>query len=424
MTIIDIINKKRDRKELSKEEIDYWIENMISGDIADYQISSLLMAIVLNGMTNQETYYLTDAMIRSGDIIDLSNIDGIKVDKHSTGGVGDKITLILAPILASFGIKVAKMSGRGLGHTGGTIDKLESIPGYKVELTREEFIKQVNEIGISVISQTGNLVPADKKLYSLRDVTGTVCSIPLIASSIMSKKIASGADYIFIDVKVGNGALLTNLDEAHELSKIMIEIGNKYNKKTVCFLTNMDEPLGYAIGNSLEVIEAVDVLKGMGPADVMEIIVKMASLVVSSSKGIDIEEAERLCFRKINTGEAYQKFEELVKKQGGKIEEIEISNRVVSIRSPKSGYINSIDTYGLGEIARFIGAGRLTKEDKINYKVGIVLSHKIGDFVETNEEIAKIYIDDVDIKINDILSCYTIEENLKEKKPLIYEIIQ
>lgn len=423
MTIIDIIEKKKDKLELSKDEINFWIDGMLAGNIEDYQVSSLLMAIVLNGMTAEETFYLTEAMINSGDIIDLSNIEGIKVDKHSTGGVGDKITLILAPLIASFGIKVAKMSGRGLGFTGGTADKFESIPGYRLELTNEEFINQVNEIGLSLVTQTGNLAPADKKLYALRDVTGTVESIPLIASSIMSKKIASGADYIFIDIKIGNGALIKNIEDANELAKSMIDIGNKFNKKVDCILTDMSQPLGYAIGNSLEVIESIDTLKGMGPIDVMELIVKIGGLIVSSYNDVNLEEAERMCFKKINTGEAYAKFEELIKAQGGNLDGIEISDRVISIRSPKSGYINSIDALGLGEVAREMGAGRLTKDDKINHKVGIVLTHKIGDYVETNEEIAKIYIDEKDVKLTDILKCYQIDEEQGNRNPLIYEII-
>lgn len=424
MTIIEIIEKKKNRLELSKEEINFWIENMLAGSIEDYQVSSLLMAIVLNGMTMEETFCLTDAMINSGDIIDLSGIEGIKVDKHSTGGVGDKVTLIIAPLIASFGIKVAKMSGRGLGYTGGTADKFESIPGYRLELTNDKFINQVNQIGLSIVTQTGNLVPADKKLYALRDVTGTVESIPLIASSIMSKKIASGADYIFIDIKVGNGALIKNLKDANELAKAMIAIGNKYNKKVDCILTDMSQPLGNAIGNSLEVRESIDTLKGMGPIDVMELIIKIGGLIVSSYNNVSLEEAERMCFKKINTGEAYAKFEELIKAQGGNIAGLEISNRVISIRSPKSGYINEIDALGLGEVARAMGAGRLTKEDKINHKVGIVLTHKIGDFVETNEEIAKIYIDEKDVRLTDILNCYKIDEEQANKNPLIYEIIQ
>ena len=423
MTLLEILEKKKKKNSLTEEEIRFWIEGMGKGLFPDYQISALLMAIVLNGMDEEETFYLTDAMLHSGETIDLSSIEGIKVDKHSTGGVGDKVTLILAPLLASFGLKVAKMSGRGLGHTGGTIDKLESIPGYQVELDRESFIKQVNEIGVSVISQSGNLVPADKKLYALRDVTATVDSIPLIASSIMSKKLASGADFLFIDVKVGNGALMKNLEDAKKLAQTMIQIGNRYGKKTVCILTNMEEPLGYAIGNALEVEEAIHTLQGTGPEDVMELIIKITGLIVSKTQDISCEEAEQQCFKKFNTGAAYQKFEEMVKRQGGDLSRLEISNRIFSVRSAKAGYVTKINALGLGEIARKIGAGRLTKEDKIHYQVGLLLHKKVGDFVEVNEELVKVYLDDKDIKVNDILDCFTIEEEPTQKEPLIYEII-
>lgn len=423
MTILEIIEKKKNRQILTKEEIEFVISGMIKGEIADYQISSLLMAIVLNGMNEEETFYLTDAMLHSGEIIDLSSIEGMKVDKHSTGGVGDKVTLILAPLLASFDLKVAKMSGRGLGHTGGTIDKLESIPGYRVELSREEFMNQVNTIGVSVISQSGNLVPADKKLYALRDVTGTVDSIPLIASSIMSKKIASGADVIFIDVKVGNGALMKTIEDARKLANTMINIGKRYQKKTICILTNMDEPLGYAIGNALEVKESISALKGMGPEDVMELIIKTAGLIVSSVEDIELEEAEQQCFKKFNTGQAYDKFEQMVSAQGGDLTKLEVSNRIFSVRSAKAGYISHIDALGLGEIARSIGAGRFQKEDKIDYQVGLVLSHKVGDFVKENDELLKVYLDKIDVQVNKILECFTIQEDEVEKQPLIYEVI-
>ena len=409
---------------LTKEEINFWIDGVMNGDVKDYQTSALLMAIVINGMNDDEIFYLTDAMLKSGDVIDLNSIEGIKIDKHSTGGVGDKVTPILAPLLASFGLKVAKMSGRGLGHTGGTVDKFESIPGYKIELTRDEFIKQVNDIGLAVISQSGNLVPADKKLYALRDVTSTEDSIPLIASSIMSKKIASGADYIFIDVKVGNGALMKNLADARTLAHTMVKIGSRYNKKTVCILTNMDEPLGFAIGNALEIKEVMETLKGMGPADLLELIVEMGGLIVSSTLGLDLEEAKIQCFKKINNGEAYNKFQELVERQGGKLENLHISERVVSVRTPKAGFINHIDALGLGEIARQIGAGRYTKDDIINYSVGIVLTKKVGDYVEANEELAKFYLADKDVRLNDIWDCYTIEDEQMPKKQLIYEVIK
>ena len=424
MTIIDIIEKKKHKEKLTHEEISFVIKGMLDKSIADYQISSLLMAIVLNGMDEEETIYLTEEMINSGETIDLSNIDGVVVDKHSTGGVGDKVTLILAPLLASLDIKIAKMSGRGLGHTGGTIDKLEAIPGYQVELSRDDFIKQVNDIGIAVISQSGNIVPADKKLYALRDVTGTVDSIPLIASSIMSKKIASGADFIFIDVKVGNGALMKSLDEAKMLSQTMINIGKHFNKEVICILTDMDEPLGLAIGNSLEVQEAIDTLHGYGPVDVMELIVNIAALIVKRIKKIDIEEAKALCLKQLNNGNAYHKFEELVEAQHGNLKDMKISERVFSIKSPKEGYLTKINALGLGEIARIIGAGRLTKEDVIDPTVGLVLTHKVGDYVNTNDELVKVYLNNKDVKVDTILSCFEIKDEKPEEIPLIYEVLE
>ena len=423
MTFLEIIEKKKKQGTLTKEEIQFWIENMCHGNLPDYQVSALLMAIVLNGMNMDETFYLTEAMIQSGEVVDLSSIEGIKVDKHSTGGVGDKVTLILAPLLASFGLKIAKMSGRGLGHTGGTIDKLESIPGYRVEMTKEEFLNQIKEVGVSIISQSGNLVPADKKLYALRDVTATVDSIPLIASSIMSKKIASGADFIFLDVKVGNGALMPTLEQAEKLAHTMIELGNRFGKKTVCILTNMNEPLGRAIGNALEVKESIDTLQGMGPEDVTSLVIQIASLIVKDTEKISKEEAERQCFKKINTGVADAKFEEMVNRQGGDLKKLEISHRIFSVRTPKEGYITKVDALALGEIARKIGAGRLTKEDKIHYQVGLVLSHKVGDYVKVNDELVKVYLDDLDVRVNDILECFTIESEEPKPEPLIYETI-
>ena len=414
MTILSIIEKKKNKLPLTEEEIKFWITGMLNGEIKDYQVSSLLMAIVLNGMDDDEIFYLTDAMLNSGEVIDLSSIDGVKVDKHSTGGVGDKVTLIIAPLLATFGLKVPKMSGRGLGHTGGTADKLESIPGYRVELTREEFINQVNDIGVAVISQSGNLVPADKKLYALRDVTGTVDSLPLIASSIMSKKLASGVDYIFIDVKVGNGALMKNLEDARALAKMMVKIGNRYGKKTFCILTDMNEPLGHSIGNALEVVEVLDTLKGMGPADLIEVVVEMAALVVSSALNMDVEEAKIQCFKKINSGEVLNKFISMIEHQSGDITKLEVSNRVVSFRTPKSGYVNEVNAFKLGEIVRQMGAGRYTKDDIIYPKVGVVLTHKKGDFVEANDELAKFYIEDKDVRLNDIWDCLKLKMKLKK----------
>ncbi len=424
MTIIDVINRKKAFKELSREELEFTINGYLEGSIKDYQMSALLMAILLNGMTDKEIIDLTDIMVKSGDVLDLSKIDGIIADKHSTGGVGDKVTLVLAPLLASLGIKIAKMSGRGLGHTGGTIDKLESIKGFNTKLSEEEFINQVNKINIALVSQTANLVPADKKIYALRDVTGTVDSIPLIASSVMSKKIASGADIILIDVKVGNGALMKNLDDAKKLAEKMVKIGNAYRKPTICLITNMEEPLGYAIGNSLEVLEAIDTLNGKGPSDLLEVVITLASIIIGAVKKIPNGDAQKLLFKQLNNKEAYKKFEELVKAQSGDINSIKVSDKVFSIRSDKKGYVNKINALKLGEIAKQIGAGRSTLEDKIDYEVGIVLNKKVGDYVEKEEELAKVYLSDKDISISEILSCFIIEDELKEKPKLILDIIK
>lgn len=424
MTIIDIINKKRNRKQLTREEIEFAVNGYLDGSVKDYQMSSLLMAIVLNGMTARETIDLTDIMIKSGDVLDLSKIDGIIVDKHSTGGVGDKVTLVLGPLLASLGIKIAKMSGRGLGHTGGTIDKLEAIEGFNTKLTEKKFIKQVNDINIALVGQTADLVPADKKIYALRDVTGTVESLPLIASSIMSKKIASGADIIMIDVKVGNGALMKNIDSAKALAKLMVKIGKAYRKPTICLITNMEEPLGNAVGNSLEVKEAIDTLKGNGPSDLLEVVITLCSIIIGAVNKMPNNEAKNLLFKQLNNGEAYKKFEELVKAQGGKINNIKISDKVFSIKSDREGYINNIDAFHIGEIAKKIGAGRNTLEDKIDYEVGLVLSKKVGDYVEKEEELVKVYLKDKDISISEILECFTIEEELKSNPKLILDIIK
>lgn len=424
MTIVDIINKKRNKQELTREEIDFAVSGYLDDSVKDYQMSSFLMAIVLNGMTLKETIDLTDVMIKSGDVLDLSKINGIIVDKHSTGGVGDKVTLVLAPLLASLGIKIAKMSGRGLGHTGGTIDKLESIEGFNTKISEEDFIKQVNDINIALVGQTAKLVPADKKIYALRDVTGTVDSIPLIASSIMSKKIASGADIIIIDVKVGNGALMKTYESAKELANLMVKIGKAYKKPTICLLTNMEEPLGNAVGNSLEVKEAIDTLKGNGPSDLLEVVITLCSIIIGAVKKLPSNEAKSLLFKQLNNGEAYKKFEELVMAQGGEINNIKTSNKVFSIKSDREGYINKIDTLHIGEIAKKIGAGRNTLEDKIDYEVGLVLNKKVGDYVEKEEELLKVYLKDKDITISEILKCFTIEENLKSNPKLILDIIK
>ena len=425
MNIVDIIINKKNNYPLTKEEIKFVIEGYTNGLIHDYQMSSLLMAIVLNGMNDDELIYLTEEMIKSGDIIDLSNINGIKIDKHSTGGVGDKTTLIYGPIVAACGVKVAKMSGRGLGHTGGTIDKLESIDGFKVEISNDQFIKQVNEINIAVVSQMGNLVPADKKIYALRDVTGTVESIPLIAASVMSKKIASGADKIIIDVKVGIGALMKDINSAKLLAKTIIKIGKHFKKETICFITNMDQPLGYAVGNSLEVIESISILKGSKePHDLYNLVVELASYSVMIAKNITLEQAKIEVIDSIESGKAYKKFIELIETQNGNIEIIPVSNNIVSIKSKQEGYINKIDAFKIGNIVKKLGAGRFEKNDIIDHSVGISISKKVGQHVLIGDEILKIYLGEKEIDINEIYDCFVIENEINNQDKLIYEIVK
>lgn len=424
MNILEIIDKKRKKESLTEEEIQYVITNYVNGTIKDYQMSSLLMAICINGMTHEETSFLTKAMLESGDKIDLSSIPGIKVDKHSTGGVGDKTTLILGPLVASLGVPVAKMSGRGLGHTGGTIDKLESIPGFQTNLSMDKFTNQVKEIGFALASQTGNLVPADKKIYALRDVTGTVESIPLIASSIMSKKLASGADKIVIDVKVGNGALVKTQKEAEELANLMVSIGKSMGKETVCVLSRMSEPLGCAIGNALEVQEAIDVLQNKGPIDVKELVITLASYMVSLGLSIPKEEAKKRVLENLKNGKAYETFKKFVEAQNGDLEKLSFAPKVFSIKSNKTGIVNHIDALKLGNLARMIGAGRLTKEDQIDFGVGFVLTKKVGDFVLENEELMKVYLHEKDIKLKDLLDCFSIEQDFTNDTPLVLEVIE
>ena len=420
--MLEIIEKKKNKEELSLSDIEYVIDNYVNGNIPDYQMSALLMAILLNGMTDEETINLTNVMKNSGVDLNLSKIDGIRADKHSTGGVGDKTTLVLAPLVATAGVKVAKMSGRGLGHTGGTIDKLESIGGFDTNISVKQMIKQVNEIGVAVISQSGNLVPADKLLYSLRDVTGTVDSIPLIASSIMSKKLALGDDIIVVDVKVGNGALMKNIDDARKLANLMYKIGKANNKKMACILTNMNEPLGNMIGNATEVLESIDVLKGGGPCDLRNLVLTLGSYMVSLGKNIDLDEARSILKDNLNNGLAYNKFRDMVKYQKGNIDDIKVSDNVISVKSKESGYIKNIDTLSLGEIARSLGAGRLKKDDEIDYSVGIYVNKKVGDHVEVGEELAKLYVNS-EYDVNEVIKCFEIQKNRCEKQPLIYEII-
>jgi len=405
MTIVDIINKKRLGNSLSYEELDYAFNNYYNGIIPDYQMSSLLMAICLKDMTDNEIFDLTDIFIKSGDILDLSMIDGVTVDKHSTGGVGDKTTLVIASLAASLGVKVPKMSGRGLGHTGGTIDKLESIPGFRVNLSEEEFINNLNTVGACVISQTANLAPLDKKIYALRDVTGTVESIPLIAVSIMSKKIASGADKIVIDIKVGNGALLKNEEDAKEISRIMKLIGEKYNREVVTLLTPMGIPLGNAIGNSLEIEEVIRILKNEENNYLVDLCVELASNMVSLGKGISLDEATRLVKENLANGKGYEKFLEIVKSQGGDISKLQVSNKTQEIHSDKSGIIKSINAYNFGVLSVKLGAGRLKKDDIIDYGVGILLNKNVGDKVEAGDTLCTLYLkedsNDIDLDLSE-----------------------
>lgn len=423
MDIVDIINKKEAKEELTKEEIEFVVNNYLNDNIKDYQMSSLLMAICINGMSFEETYNLTTVMLNSGERIDLSKIEGIKVDKHSTGGVGDKTTLVVGPIVASCGVPVAKMSGRGLGFTGGTIDKLESISGFKTTLTDEEFINQVNNIKISLISQTNNIDPADKKIYALRDVTGTTESIPLIASSIMSKKLASGSDKILLDVKVGKGAFMQSIDDARKLAKTMVDIGNRYGKETVAILSNMNYPLGYTIGNSLEVIEAIDTLKGNGEKRFTDLCLLLSTYMVSMGKNISIDDAFDEVKENYSNKKALDKFNELVKYQHGDINNIPVENNAIDIYSDKDGYINDIDTLKLAELCNDLGAGRKTKEDIINPKVGIKLIKTIHDKVNKNDLIMKVYTSK-EIDINEYLKTIVITEEIKEETKIVYEIIK
>lgn len=390
MNIIDIINKKRINEELSKLEIEFAFNGYLNGSIEDYQMSSLLMAICINGMNKQEIFDLVDVFIKSGDILDLSSIPGIKVDKHSTGGIGDKITLIVGPIVASCGCFVPKMSGRGLGYTGGTIDKLESIPGFKTSLSEEEFINQVKNIGFAITSQTSNLCPLDKVIYALRDVSGTTESIPLIAASIMSKKIASGADKIFIDIKCGNGALMKNMEDALELKNIMEEIGKFYNKETICEISDMNIPLGTNIGNSLEVLEAIDVLNGKTGA-LTDLSIKISSEMISISKNISLEDAKTLVLEVIKNGNAYKKFLEFVKYQGGDINGIKVSNYKQDVISLKSGIVKNINALNIGKLSCSLGSGRINKNDIIDHSVGIILNKVLFDKVEVGDKLFTIY---------------------------------
>ena len=431
MRMVDIIEKKRDGKSLSKEEIEFFIKGYTNGDIPDYQASSLAMAIFFQDMNDEERAALTMAMVNSGDVIDLSKINGIKVDKHSTGGVGDTTTLVLAPLVAAVGVPVAKMSGRGLGHTGGTIDKLESIKGFHVEISEEDFIKLVNENQVAVIGQSGNLTPADKKLYALRDVTGTVNSIPLIASSIMSKKIAAGADAIVLDVKTGNGAFMKTLEDAEALAHAMVSIGNNVGRNTMAIISDMSQPLGRAIGNALELKEAIDTLNGKGPEDLTELVLTLGSqMVVLANRANTLEEARQLLNEAIENGSALEKFKTFLENQGGDASVVDAPELLptatyqIEYKAQSSGVVSELIANEIGVASMMLGAGRQTKEDEIDLSVGIVLNKKVGDVVKEGESLLTIHsnrenVDDVIKKLDE-----SIEIQAQATTPtLIHKII-
>lgn len=433
MNILEIIAKKRDKKELSTDEIYYFIENYTKGIITDYQAAALIMAIYINGMNYRETADFTIAMAKSGEILDLSVLGNV-VDKHSTGGIGDKITLVLMPVVAALGVPVAKMSGRGLGFTGGTIDKLESIPGYNTAITVDEFINNVKNIGISLMGQTLNLAPADKKLYALRDTISCVGSIPLIASSIMSKKIAAGADKIVLEVTVGSGAFMKNMNDAKALAETMINIGKLAGKETICVMTNMNEPIGYSIGNSIEVKEAVEALNGNMQDDVKEIVLTIGSAMLKlAGKGENLDENKTMILDAINSGKALNKFKELVVNQGGDVSYIddiskfENAKYVIPVKSEKEGFVKSMNNEQIGLISCELGAGRVTKESNINHKVGIIINKKIGDKVNIGETIGFIHTDDNEIgmhAVEELKECYEICDEFVEKQNSILGIIR
>lgn len=434
MRMYDIILKKRKGLELSTEEIEFFVNEFTKGEVPDYQASALLMAIFFNKMNKRETADLTMAMVNSGDKIDLSSINGVKVDKHSTGGVGDKTSICLTPLVASLGVPVAKMSGRGLGHTGGTIDKLEAFNGFSVELSEETFINNSNAIGIALTGQTGNIAPADKKIYALRDVTATVDNMSLIASSIMSKKIASGADAIVLDVKVGDGAFMKTPEDAKALAREMVDIGSSVGRKTIGVISDMDQPLGYAIGNSLEVKEAIELLKGNGPKDLLELTLTLGSyMLVCGKTARNFEEGKALLLENINNGKGLEKLKEFVKAQGGDASLIDDTDKfpkakyVVEVKAAQSGVISKINAEAFGLIAMELGAGRETKESIIDLSVGIVLNKKRGEVVKEGDILAYIHSNDesnIEKAKNDIIKNMIISNSLDKEIPLIYDIVE
>ncbi|MDR5602646.1 pyrimidine-nucleoside phosphorylase [Staphylococcus coagulans] len=431
MRMVDIIAKKRDGHVLTKEEIQFFVNGYTNGEIPDYQMSSLAMAIFFQDMTDEERADLTMAMVASGDQIDLSNIKGVKVDKHSTGGVGDTTTLVLAPLVAALDVPVAKMSGRGLGHTGGTIDKLESVEGFHVEISEEEFVRLVNEDHVAVIGQTGNLTPADKKIYALRDVTGTVNSIPLIASSIMSKKIAAGADAIVLDVKTGNGAFMKTVEDAEALAHAMVKIGNQVGRQTMAIISDMSQPLGFAIGNALELKEAIDTLKGEGPEDLTELVLTLGSqMVVLAQKANNLEEAREMLKEVIENGKALEKFKTFLSNQGGDASIVDDPSQLPTAQyqfelpAKQAGVVAEMIANEIGIASMMLGAGRQTKEDEIDLAVGLVLNKKIGDYVEEGESLLTIHANTQDVEAvkEKLYDNITILEQASQPK-LIHTII-
>ena len=433
MRMVDLIEKKRDGQELTKEEIHHIIKGYTVGDIPDYQMSALTMAIYFQGMTDQERAELTMAMVHSGDTINLAEIEGIKVDKHSTGGVGDTTTLVLGPLVAAVGVPVAKMSGRGLGHTGGTIDKLESVPGFHVEIENKQFIDLVNKNKLAVIGQSGNLTPADKNLYALRDVTATVNSIPLIASSIMSKKIAAGANAIVLDVKTGAGAFMKDLEESKELAKAMVDIGNLVGRRTMAIISDMSQPLGYAIGNALEVKEAIDTLSGKGPKDLEELCITLGSyMVLLAEKANSLEEARTMLIEVMNNGKALETLKTFLVAQGGdgtvvdQPEKLPEAQFKIELQAQEDGYVSEIIADSVGTAAMLLGAGRATKESQIDLAVGLVLNKKVGDPVKKGDSLVTIHsnrenIDDVK---NKLFSSISISSNEVKAPELIYATVE
>lgn len=423
MNIIEIINKKKNKKELNYSEIKYIVENFLNNNIKDYQMASLLMAICINDMTDEEVFNLVDCMVKTSKIINY-DINSITVDKHSTGGIGDKTTLIIGPIVSSCGVVFPKMSGRGLGYTGGTIDKLESIKNFNVNLSIEEFKQQLKEINISIISQTEDIVEIDKKIYALRNVTATTDSIPLIASSIMSKKIVTNADKIFIDVKYGKGAFLDNSEKAIKLASLMKKIGRKFNKETICLITKMDYPLGNNIGNGLEIKEAINILKNQKDNELKNLCIIISTYIVSMSKNISFDKAKNIVIENINNLNAYKKFKQLIEYQKGDINNINISNKVLEIKSNKTGYINSIDALKIGKICLYLGANKVKLDDEIDYGVGIELIKHVGDYIKENELLIKVYYNEKTINKEIVLDAFLIEDEKQEKENLILGVIK